>query len=638
VVLAGPSPAGAGAREDFLAAEAALARGDDAELAALAERLTDYPLLPYLRYQVLIGDLGAADPAAVEAFLADHTDSHLAERLRGAWLSRLAEAGRWEEHRRLAVPSESPSARCHDLRARLAAGEVEEALAGVEPLWLVGRSQPQACDPLFDAWRAAGRLTPALVWRRIELAMAGGQTALARYLGRYLPEGEPVWLGHWLAAREDPQTMLAPGALPGEHERRPVVLVEAITRLARRSAEGAAAAWDRMASVETLPAELAARADAAVGLALAEGGDPRGLGYLDRAPAKDDDLPLQERRLRAALALGDWGRVSAWVAAMPEGEHKREHWLYWQARALEAGGDQEAAQALYREAAEERSLWGFLAAERSGQPYRLASCPTPTDPERLAWLVEEPAARRIVELRALGRDLDARREWLHLTRGLNGDDLTAAAVLAERWDWPDQAIFTLARAGWWDDLGLRFPLRYREAVAEQAHRTGLDAAWIYAVLRQESAFDPKAVSSAGARGLMQLMPATARELLRDLERDPGQALASGTDLHDPELNIALGTRYLARVQRRFGGHPALAAAAYNAGPGTVARWLPERPVEADLWIATIPYPETRAYVRRVLAYRLIYQERLGAPLTPLGALLGPIGGAPRQAQADRPEG
>jgi soluble lytic murein transglycosylase len=625
--LVGPQSAGAGPREDFLAAEAALARGDHSDFDALTERLADYPLLPYLHFRALVAALDSATSEAVERFLTSFPDTPLADRLRGAWLARLAQVGDWDAYRRLWVPRDSPAARCRYLRALLAVGRTEEAFTEVEPLWLSGESRPKDCDPVFDAWRAAGRLTPELVWGRIELAMAAGEIGLARYLGRYLPEAERVWLAHWLAAFEDPGATL--NALPGDHERRPPVLVEAITRLAQRSPQAAAAALNRLLADAALPADQAARANAAVGLALAEGGDPGGLAYLDRVPPREDNLRLQERRLRAALALGDWARVAAWVSAMPEGETKQDHWLYWQARALETGGEHEAAQALYRQAAEERSLWGFLAAERSGRPYRLDSCPTPADPERLAWLIESPEGRRIVELRALGRELDARREWRHLTGGLDSANLAAAAVLAERWDWPDQAIFTLARSGWWHDLELRFPLRYRETVAEQARSTGLDEAWIYAVLRQESAFDAQAVSSAGARGLMQIMPATAQELLRELGREP----AGRGELHDPELNIALGSRYLARMARRFGGHPALAAAAYNAGPGAVARWLPASSMEADVWIATIPYRETRAYVRRVLAYRLIYQHRLGESMTPLAELLRPIGGADQQARA-----
>lgn len=228
----------------------------------------------------------------------------------------------------------------------------------------------------------------------------------------------------------------------------------------------------------------------------------------------------------------------------------------------------------------------------------------------------------MVELEALGRDLDLRREWYHLTRDMQREDLKAAAVIAQRRGWPDRAIFTLARSNYWDDLELRFPLLHRDIVHDQALSTGLDEAWIYAILRQESAFNPTAVSHAGAMGLMQLMPATARQVAKTL----GRPRPSRNDLYDPRLNITLGSAYLAQMQQRYGGSPMLAAAAYNAGPGNVDKWLPEKQIDADVWVATIPFRETRGYVRRVLAYRLIYDYRLGNPIGSLTDIMRPVGG------------
>ncbi len=197
----------------------------------------------------------------------------------------------------------------------------------------------------------------------------------------------------------------------------------------------------------------------------------------------------------------------------------------------------------------------------------------------------------------------------------------AAAYVADVLRWHDQAIFTLARTGYWDDLKLRFPLRYRELVTEQAWQTGIEADWIFAVMRQESVFARTVASSAGAIGLMQLMPKTAAEVARELD----QAAPTRWALLDPARNIALGSTYLARMRDRF-GHPALATAAYNAGPGRVARWLPKDCLEADLWIARIPFAETRGYVERVLAYRVIYADRLELPPVRLRDLLPPVPG------------
>ncbi len=619
-----PTVALANEREAFLAAESALEQGDVAVFTDLVSRLRDYPLYPYLRFQALRRDLDRATGREVEAFLAEHGDTPLADRIRRAWLKRLAARGQWGDYARLYVADDSTERRCLYLRSLLETDRASEALGQVEPLWRVGRSQPAACDPVFDAWRASGGLTQDLVWERIALAMDANQTRLARFLGKSLPMDERAWLDRWLRLEARPDQVLDLEGFSTPHPRRDLILAHGVERLAETSPSRAAYALDRLTEHHDLGPMFTQRAAAAVGLALAEDGERAGLDFLDRVVARDDNLELQERRLRAALRLQAWDRVATWVAAMPDGERKSEHWNYWQARALEALGQPDLACQRYREAAGERSLWGFLAAERTGRPYRLEHHPAPVAEAQVERMANGAPGLRIAELRALGRDLDARREFFHLIRDLPADDLKAAAVLAQRWAWPDQAIFTLAKSGYWDDLELRFPLLHQDLVRAEAQASGLDASWIYAILRQESAFNPRAISHAGAVGLMQLMPATAAATARRLELPR----PSRTDLYDPMNNVALGSSYLASVQRRFDGHPVLAAAAYNAGPHRVAQWLPSEPVAADLWVATIPFRETRGYVRRVLAYRVIYDHRLGRDIEPLSTTMRPIGRGP----------
>lgn len=360
-------------------------------------------------------------------------------------------------------------------------------------------------------------------------------------------------------------------------------------------------------------------AHAAVGQALMPIDAPQGLAIWDRLGERGDNLEAQERRLRAAIGQRDWARVADWVRRMPEREEKRDRWLYWQGRAEAALGQDAAARTSFATAARQRSLWGLLAADRLGLPYPLDSRPLAVEPERVKRLAALPALDRIRELRFLGREADMRREWRTLTRDLAVPDLRAAAILATGLDWYDQTILILARTDYWDDLDLRFPLAYRELVEDQAWQTGLPADWIFGVIRQESVFNPDIASEAGALGLMQLMPDTAKELAAEAgEAAPGRAAILA-----PKINIDLGSRYLARMRDRF-GHAALATAAYNAGPNRVARWLPDRCTEADLWIATIPYDETRGYVERVLAYRIIYQRRLGLEPLRLSELLPPV--------------
>ena len=682
-------------RVDFPRAERLLKQGDQPGYEPLRDRLRDYPLYPYLRFAEL-GDLKTAADTAMAAFLSEFPDTPLAERVRAAYVKRLAQEERWAELARVSREAdEAAERRCLYLRALSETGAADQTLTAerLEPLWLVGQSQPAACDPLFTAWRARGGLDNDLIWRRIRLALEADEVGLARHLKTWLPATEQIGVDRWLAIRERPALVLEPlsattasspltiqapsprpspargegagssaicaaAASPGSRgcERLPfpqaaAMLADGIARLARsqtiqtkrtnqsqstqthqisqttqaNQANPANPAYQAATALEVHRAILATdaaawdHAHAAVGQALIPSDVALGLAIWDCLGERDDNLEAQERRLRAAIGQRDWARIADWVRRMPDREEKRDRWLYWQARAEAALGQEQAAQATFAAAARQRSLWGLLAADRLGLPYPLDSRPVPVEPARLQRLAALPALDRIRELGHLGREADQRREWRTLTRDLAVPDLQAAALLATGLDWHDQAILTLARTDYWDDLELRFPLAYRELVEDQAWQTGLPADWIFGVIRQESVFNPDIASEAGALGLMQLMPGTAK----DLAAEAGDPAPGRAAILAPARNIDLGSRYLARMRDRF-GHAALATAAYNAGPNRVARWLPDRCTEADLWITTIPYAETRGYVERVLAYRVIYQRRLGLEPVRLSDLLPPI--------------
>jgi soluble lytic murein transglycosylase len=262
-----------------------------------------------------------------------------------------------------------------------------------------------------------------------------------------------------------------------------------------------------------------------------------------------------------------------------------------------------------------------MAADRVGADYHLDHIETPVDPQISEQIAAMPAVRRARELFHLERWVDARREWQSATADMEPAQLKAAAKIAEQKGWHDRAIFTLARTGYWDDLELRFPLEHTELVERNADRNGIDEAWIFAVMRQESAFMHNARSHAGAMGLMQLMPATARAVARDLKLKPPRR----HDLLQPETNIALGSTYLRQMKERLGDSAIFATAAYNAGPHRIPRWLPEQVLPADIWIELIPFRETRRYLERVLAYTAIYESRMGLSPTRLERRLHPVG-------------
>jgi soluble lytic murein transglycosylase len=595
-------------RTAFANAEQALAQGDHAQFAALAASLQDYPLYPYLLFDDLKARLAEATQQEVRQFLQRYHDTPLAWQLRRRWLTQLARQHRWQAFLKDYRPTSNTVLQCQQLQALIRTGKADRALPRVEALWLHGRSQPKQCDPVFDRWLRAGNPSQTLAWKRIDLAMRHGSVQLVRYLRRFLPSTEQRWVNYWLRLHQHP-AQTASLAKPGsQHPYLQRMLVHGVRRLAWRDPVAALALWQQLEKQQHFSNAARHRVQLRLAAALLDEPAPAATAFFRHLRPGSGDAKLHELRLRAALARHDWAAYLRWQAEMPPALRDAPRWQYWRARALGRRGQPETAATIYRRLAEERSYHGFLAADRAGLPYAMAQNSAPASAERLAQLAASPALARSHELFVLDRMIDARREWLRGTRQLDRSDLVVAAKLADTWGWHAQAIFTVAQGRHWDDLALRFPLAHRQAVEQQAGRQALDPAWVYAVMRQESAFMSDARSGVGATGLMQLMPATARRVARRL---PEPLRVTRKALCQPAFNITLGSAYLREVLDRLYRNRVLATAAYNAGPRKVRQWLPQQPMAADLWVELVPYTETRRYLQRVLTYTAIYQARLG---------------------------
>ncbi|HKK05832.1 MAG TPA: transglycosylase SLT domain-containing protein [Gammaproteobacteria bacterium] len=605
-------------RQAFVAAERALAAGDTATFERLAATLRDYPLYPYLVFDRLEQELDGAKAARIKAFLDRYADTPLAPRLQRDWLDTLARRRQWKQFLAAYVPGTGETLRCDYARALLEQMQQDKAGPVVRSLWLVGRSRPKSCDPVFRAWREAGNLTPDLVWERIHLAMQAGQSGLAGYLARYLPQAQRGQVTLWRQIRREPQRVLTePGLLAAAATPNGLagwILSDGLRRLAHADPQRAAAFWQTHGASAPVTKIERAAIERTIALELADAGDAGAAHWIQRI--KD---PAALRRLRtthivAALREGEWEQALTWIDALAPERRQSARWRYWRARALEAMGRKAPAKALYKSLAAERGYYGFLAADRAGTAYRFDERPLVYRAEELREVADLPGIQRARELFHIGHVVDARREWRTVLPTLSEPQLLKAAQLAHQWGWHDRAIFTLGRARYWDDLKLRFPLAYQDEVVSEAASHDIDPAWAFAVIRQESAFTPDAHSSAGAMGLMQLLPRTARQMARTLQVHLGNRSA----LLDAGTNIRLGVRYLKRVEDRFGGHTVLATAAYNAGARRVRAWQPQSgPMAADVWVETVPYAETRNYLRRVMAYTVIYQQRLGYSPEPL---------------------
>jgi soluble lytic murein transglycosylase len=403
-------------------------------------------------------------------------------------------------------------------------------------------------------------------------------------------------------------------------------LIEAFTRVARRDSTRAVPLFEPLLKLP-FSDEQRARLQRGHALGLAYDFAPDALAAFRRVPESALDGPSREWRVRVALWHREWAVVQRWVEAMPELQRQEPRWRYWRARALERRHRYQA-RSLYEEVAREREYYAFLAAERLDRKPDLRPLPVVPDSVLHGELVTLPAVQRARELFLCELPALAAAELRHALRERSDDDKVQAAALVAGWGWFEPAVRLLSEAQRWDDLGLRFPLPYDREIEAAAKETSLPREWLYTVLRTESLYDPRAVSRVGALGLLQLMLPTARQVAQRA----GLPRPQRDDLFKPEVNIGLGARYLRELLERFEQRFILTLAAYNAGPNRVPRWLPEKAVEADIWIENIPYNETRTYVQRALSSLVILSWRSTGEPVRLAPLLQPVA-APRPEAA-----
>ena len=597
-------------RQAFLAAWRAAEAGAPAPAGGDSALLSEYPLYPYVEAARLRAAIDgkstevAARPldVGVAAFLARHGGEPVARVVRRPWLLRLAAHRQWaaflEAYAQVGVPDQA--LRCLSLQARIALGATDGLAEPAVAEWLTPASADDACDPVFGWLRRGDLLGPALVERRARLALAAGEPGLARWLAKSLPEESARPLREWALLIETPRDAVdalirAPGTSVEDE-----ALLAGWTRLARGDPP---AAKDRFnALVATRPA-LASRFARELALGLAWGRHRSALDYFARIDAADFDETAHEWHVRAALWAGDWARAAAAVTAMPAALGDTPRWRYWAARAVAAGGDNDRARQLYAAVVPSDNWFAVLSAARLGERFAPHDHAFTFDPVRIAALEAAPAFLRSRELFVAGLVPLAQSEWNAGYTALDAAGQRDAIGLAHQWGWYFQAISTAAQHQVYDDYRLLYPTPFGAAVDEGARLSGLPDTLIYAVMRQESLYQSWAVSSAGAIGLMQLLPGTARQVARALRRpSPGRK-----ELMEPDVNVPLGSAHLAELVGRFDGQVLYALAAYNAGPNAARRWLPGHEMEADVWVENIPYNETRAYVQRIMWHSVVFE-------------------------------
>lgn len=636
-------PVGAGAagsaagseRALFLQAEAAIEADEPVDVPAVVERLGDYPLAPYLVYRDLTHRLDEAEADEILAFRREHADLPVVGLLESRWLIRAGQRGAWPGFRRVDRGYGGAALACFRLQAQRHADGVDEAwLDRARAMWNVGHSQPAACDPVFHVLYEREALSPQLRWQRIEALMKGGQQGVARALAGRLETPQREWLETWLAVAANPQQQLRDPGFDVSTPAGRTIFIDGLRRLARADQQAAQTVLEGVpATAAWLEEEQRRSLERYIALRAAYDRDPGALALLDNLPAALQDAHVAEWQARAALSQQDWRRLRSAILDLPQSLQSEPEWRYWRAVALARTGDRVSAAAILDGLAQRRHYYGFLAADLLQRPYAMNHHPAPRDAPGIAALAERPGMQRARELFELGYHTEARREWYAALDGADSDTWRNAAHLALDWGWYGRTVHAANTAGLHDALELRFPLAFRERLQDHAEAIGIDPALAYALIRKESAFDPGAVSRVGALGLMQLMPGTARRMAREL----GEPVPRRRDLLEPDANLRLGHAYLDRMLARFGGSTVAAVAAYNAGPTRTTGWREENAgLNGSLWVENITYGETRDYVKSVMAFRAVFDWRLGGETRRLTPALQAAAAANVVAARDNP--
>lgn len=604
----------ASARSTYKQAVSHARKGQLSRSKALQQTLADYALAPYVAYHMLSNSLGQTSPAEIDAFRERYPDLPATPLLYQRWLKVQGQRRQWQRLHARRYDTANAELQCYFVRAQYGVGEKSAALNATTALWSRAKSQPKACDPIFAVWRGSDRFSQAIVWQRFKGAMEAGERVLARYLQRYLTGPRRTTANAFYELRRQPQRVSWRGAFATDTAENRAAISYGIRRLARRDAPKAASAWRSFRASHAFDTAERQLLDDHVAVGL----------------AGDNQFPSVDQRvlhtsafavngiLDAAIAQQRWAELLYWATQLSDIEAGKTRTQYWLARAQQQRGEPHS----FADLATRRDYYGFLAAAQIRADAELqAAPPKQLTRENEARLLAIPGIARAVELFAVGDDLNARREWYRMIEQQDQNTQQAMAYLAQRMGKLFLAIQTANRADARNDLTLRFPSAYAVAYQQASLRHSIDPYLLQAITRQESAFQVKAKSSAGALGLMQVMPATAKLAIRRGGLTTVMGSGSGKvveqDLVIPERNIEIGSYHLAWLLRRYSGLRPLAIAAYNAGESRVDRWLRRaRSIPMDVWIETIPFKETRNYVQNVLAFEAVYREleQRGAPV------------------------
>lgn len=572
-------------------------------------QLADYPLTPYLDYRSFLIDLGSKPPIAVRAFIDTHHDFPFANRISAPYLDALASQEKWGALLQFS-PNEpnGETYRCHYYNAKLQTGKRAEAYAGAKSLWLSGGSVADACDPLFEAWDKQGGLTDTLVFDRMVLAFEGRNRALMKYLLKKIDRPANASIAQEMIDLYDkPETVVA---FAQRHAK---------AALARRQAE---LALEKLARIDELKAQRAlaevvkaqhwsaaqqARIGQYIALRMMDAESLELRQWRDSVIAGSSNINLIETRIRLALRHVDWQGVTDWIQQLPPAEQATTRWQYWLGRSDMALGHKDAGIKRLQTILGERNFYSVAAAKAVQQSVNYPVSTLDLDSNKVKPY--QTALVRIQELIDRDKIAAAKSEWSWLLSRVTLEEKEMLAAYAASKRWHHLTVTASISARMWDNMTLRFPMAHQWWFNFYGEKHGIDPIMLMSLARQESAMDSEARSPVGARGIMQIMPATARYTAKKYQLTYDDA----DELYQVGKNIEIGSHYLNGLLERYDNNRIFAFAAYNAGPQRVDRWRKETDGQLDAYafIEAIPFRETRGYVQNILMFETYYRDLMG---------------------------
>lgn len=592
----------------FKQAWEAAGKGDHASFNQIKDTLQAYVLYPYLQYEDYRSRRSQVPVDEMAAFLDSHRNWAFSPGLRSAWLKSLAKKARWADLVAQSGGVRDTVLRCQRARGQIILKQTEGVLSEAQKLWVVGKSQPDECDPVF-AWLVKNNgITESLAWERMRLAIEAGNRSLVLYLARYVAKDQRGWVQEWYTLSGAGYSRLEKTRSWPDNEITRMITTSSLQSLALKDAVLAAQKFQALDSHFKWAEEKRQLLLHDIAVYSAVGLEEGTTARMERVSVIYRDSQLLEWWVRFSLSRQDWPAVIDIIGQMHEDTRNDDRWRYWLAQAGLRSGQVNPPSELLQELASRANYYGFLAADELGQSYNICPLQPNVDENEIDRIANKDGFKRALELRKAGLDSWATNEWSLAASALSTAELKFAAALADKEGWHDRAIFALGNSGDLQFYEWRFPLLWEKEIKREAVANNLDPAWVYGTIRSESAMVETARSSANAMGLMQVTPATGKRVAKK----HGLAWTGIAQLRTAPGNLPIGTAYMSDLSQDFSNNPVLVSGSYNAGPNAVKRWLKTRPQgEAAIWVETLPYFETRDYIPRVLAFATIYDWRMG---------------------------